>query len=187
MEKGALEAIVGCMSCGKSEELIRRIKRAVIAKQSVIVFKPSLDSRTDEATIASRDGKQCAAVAIDKPSEVLERLNGGHQVVGFDEAQFFGPELVPVINQLLERGTRVIVSGLDTDFRGEPFGIVPQVLALADSVTKLTAVCMRCGGQATRSQRLICGQPAPYDAPTIQVGGDEAYEARCRDCHVVPR
>jgi thymidine kinase len=94
---------------------------------------------------------------------------------------------VPVINQLLERGTRVIVSGLDTDFRGEPFGIVPELLALADSVTKLTAVCMRCGGQATRSQRLICGQPAPYDAPTIQVGGDEAYEARCRDCHVVPR
>jgi len=187
MKKGVLEAIVGCMSCGKSEELIRRVKRAIIAKQSVIVFKPALDNRTDEVTIASRDGKRCDAIAIDRPSEILERLNGDHQVVGFDEVQFFGPELLPVVNALLERGTRVIVSGLDTDFRGEPFGIVPQLLALADSVTKLTAVCMRCGGIATRSQRLINGQPAPYDAPTILVGGDEAYEARCRDCHVVLR
>jgi len=187
MEKGALEAIVGCMSCGKSEELIRRVKRAVIAKQSVIVFKPSRDARTDDVTIASRDGKRCDAVAIDQPREVLERLNGGHHVVGFDEAQFFGPDLVPVIDGLLDRGVRVIVSGLDTDFRGEPFGIVPHLMAVADSVTKLQAVCMRCGGQATRSQRLIDGRPAPFDAPTIQVGGDELYEARCRTCHEVPR
>lgn len=185
--KGTLEVIVGCMSCGKSEELIRRIKRAIIAKQSVIVFKPALDSRTDEVTIASRDGKRCDAVAIDRPNEVMERMNGGHQVVGFDEVQFFGPELLPIINALLERGTRVIVSGLDTDFRGEPFGIVAHLLAVADNVTKLTAVCMRCGGQATRSQRLIDGKPAPFDAPIVQVGGDELYEARCRSCHHVPK
>ncbi len=185
--KGTLEGITGCMSCGKSEELMRRLRRAAIAKQSVLLFKPSLDNRTDETTVASRDGKRYDAIAVDRPSEVLERVNGGCQVVGFDEVQFFGPELLPVIDRLLERGTRVIVSGLDTDFRGEPFGIVPQLLALADDVTKFTAVCMRCGKPATRSQRLIDGQPAKYDAPTILVGGDESYEARCRSCHYVPR
>lgn len=185
--KGTLEAIVGCMSCGKSEELIRRVRRAAIAKQSVMVFKPSLDDRTDQVTIASRDGRRWDAIAIDRPADVLARTNGGCQVVGFDEAQFFPGEIAAVIDKLVERGTRVIVSGLDTDFRGEPFDVVARLMAVADSVTKLTAVCMRCGGPATRSQRLIDGRPAPWSAPTIQVGGDELYEARCRNCHVVPR
>jgi thymidine kinase len=186
MIKGALEAIVGCMSSGKSEELIRRLRRARIAKQSVMVFKPAMDTRSAAERIASRDGREFEAVAIDRADKALGLIPTRRGVVAFDEVQFFDDGILPVTRELVSRGHRVIVAGLDTDFRGEPFGFVPALLAEADNVTKLTAVCMRCGEPAIRTQRLIAGAPATYGSPRIAVGGDEMYEARCRGCHVVP-
>lgn len=185
--KGTLEVIVGCMSSGKSEELIRRLKRATIARQSVVVFKPGVDSRGERLVIASRDGRLFDAIPIDEPQDIFNHLQEEHRVVAFDEAQFLTEQTLDVIRQLLNRGVRVLIAGLDTDFRGEPFGIIPQLMAEADSVTKLTAVCVCCTQPAIRTQRLIAGQPAPYDSPRIVVGGDEMYEARCRSCHEVPR
>ncbi|MDD5726847.1 MAG: thymidine kinase [Patescibacteria group bacterium] len=187
MPKGTLEVIVGCMSSGKSEELIRRLKRATIAKQPVMVFKPGLDIRGEKLAISSRDGRLFDAIPIDDPQEVFDHLQPEHKVVALDEAQFLSEGVLDVIQKLLNRGVRVLAAGLDTDFRGEPFGIVPQLMAEADSVTKLTAVCVRCGEPAIRTQRLIAGQPAPYESPRIVVGGDEMYEARCRACHQVPQ
>lgn len=187
MKKGPLEIIVGCMASGKSEELIRRLKRAVIGRQSVIVFKPKTDTRTDAKTIKSRSGFTYEAVAVDDPAEII-KLCGAARVIGIEEAQFFDRRLIAVVRRLTDvEKRRVIVCGLDTDFRGEPFEVVAALMAIADSVDKLTAVCVKCGEPATRSQRLIDGDPAPADAPVIQVGGDECYEARCRDCHEVPR
>lgn len=189
--KGTLEVITGCMSCGKSEELIRRARREQIAKREVIIFKPAMDTRTDSATVASRDGKKIKAIALPDVSQALWLVtNKGESftspfVVCFDEAQFFQPELSQVVDSLVLNGYRVIVAGLDTDFRGEPFEQMANLLAKADRVDKLTAICMQCGGTATRTQRLINGAPAPYTAPRIQVGGDEMYEARCRDCHAI--
>lgn len=187
MSKGSLEVIVGCMSSGKSEELIRRLKRATIAKQLVIVFKPGLDNRGEKLVIASRDGRLFDAIPIDNPREVFDHLKPEHKVVALDEAQFLPEDVMAVVQELIARGLRVLAAGLDTDFRGEPFGVVPELMAEADSVTKLTAVCVRCGQPAIRTQRLIAGQPAPYEAPRIVVGGDELYEARCRSCHEVPQ
>jgi thymidine kinase len=187
MPKGTLEIIVGCMSSGKSEELIRRLKRASIAKQPLIVFKPGMDERGGKLVISSRDGRLFDAIPIDDPQEVFNHLQPEHKVVALDEAQFLPESTLTVIQKLLDRGVRVLAAGLDTDFRGEPFGIVPLLMAEADSVTKLTAVCVCCGESAIRTQRLIAGQPAPYDSPRIVVGGDEMYEARCRACHQVPQ
>lgn len=187
MSKGSLEVIVGCMSSGKSEELIRRLKRATIAKQPVIVFKPGLDSRGEKLVIASRDGRLFDAIPINDPQEIFNHLQPEHKVVALDEAQFLSEGVLDVIQKLMDRGVRVLAAGLDTDFRGEPFGMVPELMAEADSVTKLTAVCVRCGEPAIRTQRLIAGQPAPYESPRIVVGGDEMYEARCRACHEVPQ
>lgn len=187
MSKGSLEVIVGCMSSGKSEELIRRLKRATIAKQPVIVFKPGIDSRGEKLVIASRDGRLFDAIPISNPREVFDHLKPEHKVVALDEAQFLPEDVMAVVQELIARGLRVLAAGLDTDFRGEPFGIVPELMAEADSVTKLTAVCVRCGEPAIRTQRLIGGQPAPYESPRIVVGGDELYEARCRACHEVPQ
>ncbi len=174
------------MSSGKSEELIRRLKRATIAKQKVLVFKPQIDVRGEQSAIASRDGRMFEAVPINEPQDVFTHWQEDCQVVAFDEAQFFTEQIIEVVRQLLDRGARVLIAGLDTDFRGEPFGTMPQLMALADSVTKLNAVCVCCGQLAIRTQRLIDGQPAPYGSPRIVVGGDEMYEARCRACHVVP-
>lgn len=184
-KKGSIEVIVGCMSSGKSEELIRRLRRASIAKQGTVVFKPAHDVRTDAATIASRDGKTHGAVAVAKAADIPSLVTPEHRVVGLDEAQFFDEGIVAVANALVDRGLRVIVAGLDTDFRGLPFGMVPHLLAIADSVTKLQAVCVRCGEPAIRSQITIA-PPADLASPDF-VGGDEKYEARCRDCHEVPR
>lgn len=183
MPHGILTVITGCMSCGKSEELIRRLRRAVIAKQKVAVFKPAMDTRTDESTVASRDGRTFRATAVAKPDEILA-LAAGVAVVGIDEAQFFDESIVGVCQRLIARdGVRVIAVGLDTDFRGEPFETVARLLAVADEAVKLTAICVRCGSpHARHSQRLIDGRPAPYAAPRIMVGGDELYEPRCRDC-----
>lgn len=178
---------MGCMSSGKSEELIRRLKRATIAKQPVIVFKPGIDVRGEKLVISSRDGRLFDAIPIDHPNEIFNHLKPEHRVVALDEAQFLPKEVFEVIQKLISRGVRVLAAGLDTDFRGEPFGIVPELMAEADSVTKLSAVCVRCGEPAIRTQRLIAGQPAPYESPRIVVGGDELYEARCRVCHECPQ
>ncbi len=185
MKKGTLEVIVGCMSSGKSEELIRRLRRAEIAKLRVALFKPRKDTRTDESTVASRDGRKYPAMAVTDPGEILawvdrESFTG---VVAIDEAQFFDPSILRVAEGLVDRGLRVIAAGLDTDFRGRPFEPVPQLMAVADSVTKLTAVCVCCGAVAVRSQI----KAAPPEGEHIQVGGDELYEARCRDCHRAPQ
>lgn len=184
-QMGSLEVIAGCMSSGKSEELIRRLKRATIAKQKVLVFKPEIDNRGEKTAISSRDGGLFEATPISCPSDVFDYWQDDCQVVAFDEAQFFTTQIMEVAEQLLGRGARVLIAGLDTDFRGEPFGAMPQLMAMADSVTKLTAVCVCCGEPAIRTQRLIDGQPASFDSPRIVVGGDEMYEARCRKCHQV--
>ncbi len=184
---GSLEVICGCMSSGKSEELIRRLRRAAIAKQKVMVFKPALDNRTEDTKIASRNGVLYEAVPINEINDINNHLTDDIKVIAFDEVQFFPEELIQFIRDLTASGRRVIAAGLDTDFRGQSFNIIAPLLAEADRVSKLDAVCMQCGGRATRSQRLINGKPAPCDAPQIVVGGDEMYEARCRTCHQVPK
>ena len=184
-KKGSIEVIVGCMSSGKSEELIRRMRRASIAKLGTIVFKPAHDTRSDALSIVSRDGMTHRAIAVACSGDILLHVNGSHRVVGIDETQFFDADIVRVADRLVENGIRVIIVGLDTDFRGEPFGVMPQLLAVADSVTKLQAVCVMCGEPAVRSQ-LTVTRPSEDLNSSEFVGGDEKYEARCRDCHVVP-
>jgi thymidine kinase len=187
MKSGKLHVVCGCMSSGKSTELTRQLRRATIAKVPVFAFKPLTDTR-DGVEVRSRDGQTYAARAIGQACDALAIVPmQGPGLVGFDEAQFFDEGIIGVVDVLLKRGHEVVCAGLDTDFRGEPFGSMPGLLARADEVKKLTAVCMRCNDlNATRSQRLIDGHPAPYDAPTVQVGGEECYEARCRSCHEVP-
>ncbi|WP_216319608.1 thymidine kinase [Deinococcus aestuarii] len=195
---GHLEVIVGPMFSGKSEELIRRLTRAVIARQRVAVFKPALDRRYHAAHVASHAGRSIEAVAVRDACAVRAHLAGegvllaapDHtlpEVVGIDEAQFFGPDLGPLVLELAQAGVRVILAGLDLDFRAEPFGCIPDLLARAESVEKLTAICTVCGAPATRSQRLIGGEPARYDDPVVLVGAQESYEARCRVHHHVVR
>lgn len=183
---GRLEAIVGPMFSGKSEELIRRVNRALIAKQQVQVFKPAIDDRYDTAAVTSHTGRRLEAIPVDGVAAIRRALQEDVRLVALDECQFFGPEVVDLVLELADGGLRVIVAGLDLDFRGEPFGPMPQLLAQAELVEKLTAIC-RCGRQATRTQRLIGGSPAHYDDAVILVGAAERYEARCRECHVVPR
>jgi len=180
-----LEVITGCMFSGKTEELVRRLRRAVIAKKETIAIKPALDTRYDLVAVVSHSGFSFNAIPVEDPKSILGMAKDA-EVVGIDEAQFFTGELVPVIRELLQNKKRVIVAGLDLDFRGEPFGIMPTLLALADEVTKLHAICSVCGNIATKTQRLINGRPARYDDPTILVGGLETYEARCNLHHEVP-
>lgn len=195
---GHLEVIVGPMFSGKSEELIRRVTRAVIARQRVAVFKPAIDDRYHITQVASHAGRSIEAVAVRDAAAIRAHLLGEGallpdpeqalpEVVGIDEAQFFGPELGPLALELAGAGVRVILAGLDLDFRAEPFGCMPDLLARAESVEKLTAICTVCGAPATRSQRLIGGQPARFDDPVVLVGAREAYEARCRVHHEVAR
>jgi thymidine kinase len=183
---GWLELIVGPMFSGKSEELIRRVTRAVIAKQEVQVFKPALDDRYHASRVASHNGRTVEATPVASAADLSRRLTNGVQVVAIDEGQFFAGDLVGLALDLADAGKRVVIAALDLDFRGEPFGPVPQLLAQAESVEKLTAIC-RCGLAATRTQRLLGGQPAHYDDPIILVGAHESYEPRCRACHTVPR
>lgn len=182
---GYVEAVVGPMYSGKSEELIRRLKRAKIAKQEVIVFKPCIDNRFSKEDVVSHSGISIKAIAINHPEEIFAYVNEKTQVVGIDEIQFFDENIVPIALKLADKGIRVIAAGLDMDFKAEPFGPVPQLLARAEFVEKLQAVCMTCGAPATRTQRLIDGQPAKYDDPIILVGATESYEARCRKCHQI--
>ncbi len=184
---GWIEVICGSMFSGKTEELIRRIRRARIAKQKLQVFKPALDDRYHAEQVASHNGLQWEAIPIGNARDVLDRLDPNTSVVAVDEVQFFDPEISQVCNELAQRGLRVILAGLDMDFRGEPFGPIPLLMAEAEEVTKLQAICVVCGAPASRTQRLIDGQPAAYDDPVILVGGSESYEARCRHCHQVPR
>lgn len=183
---GWIEVICGSMFSGKTEELIRRVRRAEIARQRVQVFKPKLDDRYALSQVASHDGGQKEAVVIERAGEIVEKLNSETTVVAIDEAQFFDWEIADVARLLADRGLRVIVTGLDLDFRGEPFGPMPLLMAEAEMVDKLHAICVQCGAPASRTQRLINGQPANYSDPVIMVGASEVYEARCRDCHQVP-
>lgn len=183
---GRIEVICGSMFCGKSEELIRRSRRAVIAKQELQVFKPSIDNRYSTLHVSSHSGQNIEALAITKAHEILENLSPTATVVAIDEIQFFDMEIIEIIQQLAARGIRVIVAGLDMDFRGEPFGPMPQLLSIAEDVTKLHAICVVCGEDACRTQRLVNGEPARYNDPIIMVGAQEAYEARCRKHHEVP-
>lgn len=184
---GFLELIVGPMFSGKSEELIRRVTRAFIAKQQVQVFKPALDRRYHAQAVASHNGRTLEARAVTDVGEMRRALEDAVQVVAIDEGQFLSHALVGFACDLAESGKRVLIAGLDLDFRAEPFGPMPELLARAESVTKLTAVCVRCGAPATRTQRLIGEHPAHYGDPVILVGASESYEPRCRACHRVPR
>jgi thymidine kinase len=179
---GWLEVVCGPMFSGKSEELIRRLRRAEIAGQRTLIVKPRIDDRYDVTHVVSHSGSRLRAVAAESAAEVL-RLADGHGVVGIDEIQFFDSAIVETVQTLVARGTRVVAAGLDTDFRHEPFGSMPTLLCLAEFVDKLQAVCHRCGGPATRTQRLVDGRPAPFGGETIQVGALDAYEARCADCY----
>lgn len=184
---GWVEVITGVMFSGKSEELMRRVRRALIAKRRVQVFKSALDGRyAGIRRITSHDGSGVDAVPVLTSWELARAAHPDTQVFAVDEVQFLDDGIVEVIGALADRGARVIAAGTDLDFRGEPFGPMGLILAMAETVDKLHAICVRCGGPATRNQRLVDGEPAPAEAPTIQVGGAESYEARCRRCHQVP-
>ncbi len=183
---GIVEVITGSMFCGKTEELIRRLRRATIAKQKVMVFKPVIDNRYAFNKVTSHSGADFEAIPISHSSEIYGLLTDDIDVVGIDEAQFFDDGIVDVAQKLADRGLRVIVTGLDTDFRGEPFACMPEMIVKADKVDKLEAICIRCGEPATRTQRLVNGSPANYNDPVVIVGAAEMYEARCRHCHEVP-
>lgn len=184
---GSVEVICGSMFCGKTEELIRRLRRAQIAKQQVQVFKPIIDNRYNHAKVTSHSGLDLDAQPVDGSQTILNELQPDTTVVGVDEVQFFDDGIVEVVEQLAEQGLRVIVTGLDMDFRGEPFGCMPQLIARAERVDKLQAICMVCGEPASRTQRLVDGKPAHYNEPIVVVGAQEMYEARCREHHEVPK
>ncbi|HEY4303913.1 MAG TPA: thymidine kinase [Gemmatimonadaceae bacterium] len=185
---GWIEVICGVMFSGKSEELIRRVRRAMIAKKRIQVFKSHLDERyAGIYQVSSHDGRTVEAVPVDTSEQIAQLVDKETQVVAIDEAQFLDEGVVALATALANRGVRVILAGTDNDFRGEPFGPMPRLLAIAEVVDKLHAICVICGNPASRNQRLIAGKPARYDSPTIMVGSAESYEARCRACHSVPR
>jgi thymidine kinase len=187
---GWIEVVTGSMFSGKTEELLRRLRRAEIAGQDVHAFKPAMDDRYGDATVGSHAGRQWDATVVDTDADLYDRMRAaldGEEVVAIDEANFFPDDLVGVCEALAADGRRVIASGIDQTYRGEPFQPVPELVAVAEYVDKLQAICSVCGEPATRNQRLIDGEPAHYDDPTIMVGAEESYEARCRNCHVVRR
>jgi thymidine kinase len=185
--RGWIEAITGVMFSGKSEELMRRVRRALIARRRVQVFKSALDDRyAGLGRISSHDGATVDAVPVRSSIEVAEKAHRDTQVFAIDEVQFLDDGVIDVVSTLADRGARVIIAGTDTDFRGVPFGPIGALLAIAETVDKLHAICVVCGNAATRNQRLVDGRPAPAEAPVIQVGGSESYEARCRGCHELP-
>lgn len=184
---GSLTVITGSMYAGKTEELIRLVRRAIYARRNVQVFKHALETRSEDAEVRSHNGVPHEAVAVTTSEELLGKVEPATNVVAIEEAQFFDAEIVEACRELADAGYEVIVTGLDMDFRGEPFGPMPKLLAEADEIVKLRAICARCGRDASRSQRLIDGRPAPATAPTILVGAEESYEARCRHCHEVPQ
>ncbi len=183
---GRVEVICGSMFSGKTEELIRRVRRARIAKQKVQVFKPDIDTRYAVERVTSHNGQDFEAVPIKSPQTLYDHIEADTTVVAIDEAQFFDMGIIEVTIKLADRGIRVIVAGLDMDFRGDPFGPMPTLMCQADDVQKLHAICVCCGEEASRTQRLVNGEPARYDDPIILVGAAESYEARCREHHSVP-
>lgn len=190
-QNGKLEVVCGSMFSGKSEELMYRLRRAEYARKKVLTIKHELDNRKSYSCIVSHGGFQREAYPLGSCEESLKTLDQlvdpSIEIVGIDEIQFFPEQTIDIIHKWLDEDIRVIVAGLDLDFRGEPFGIVPKLLALADEVSKLRAICMVCGNEANFSQRLINGKPASYDDETILVGGEECYEPRCRKCFVIDR
>lgn len=184
-QTGALTVICGSMFSGKTEELIRLVRRAMHARKKVQVFKSSLDTRCETTVIRTHDDIKFNAFTVPDSKTLAELLEPGVQVIGIEEVQFFDDGIVPLCMELADRGIQVFAAGLDQDFRGQPFSFMPQLLALADNVMKLHAICKVCGGEASRTQRLVYGRPAAWDDPTILIGADESYEARCRRCHVV--
>ena len=185
--KGILEVICGSMFSGKSEELIRRIRRTKIAQKKTIVFKPSVDNRTKTEHISTHNGAIIEAISVDSALSIPELVSAKTDVVGIDEAQFFSHELINVIFDLIDSGKTVIIAGLNLDFRAIPFGPMPTLMAVADTVTKLSAVCILCGGDAYFSQRMVDDKPAKYDDPLVQIGAQETYQARCRSCFVIDK
>ena len=185
---GSIEVVAGVMFSGKTEELIRRVRRAIIARRTVQVFKSHLDARyAGLYSVTSHDGGEVDAAPVDSAAEILRLVRLDTSTVAIDEAQFLDHGVVEVATALAGRGARVILAGTDTDFRGEPFGPMGALMCVAEEVTKLRAICVVCGDLACRNQRLVDGRPARYDSPTIMVGGRQSYEARCRHCHQVPR
>lgn len=182
---GWVEVISGCMFAGKTEELIRRIKVFEYAKKTIKVFKPKIDNRYSDTKVVSHAGSFVESFVVDKAMDILKYFDEETEVYAIDEVQFFDDEIKDVCDFLASKGKRVMVAGLDTDFRGEPFGIMPHLLTTSEFVTKLTAVCNKCGAPATRTQRIINGKPASYNDPIILVGASESYEARCRHCHEI--
>ncbi|MBX4260755.1 thymidine kinase [Clostridium estertheticum] len=184
---GWVEVIIGPMYSGKSEELIRRIRRTKIAKQKVQVFKPEIDDRYSKDDVVSHCGEKEEAVRVKNSLQILDLLDADTQVIAIDEVQFFDKGIIDIITSLADNNKRVICAGLDMDFRGEPFGPIPALLAIAEFVDKIQAICVVCGNPATRTQRLINGKPAKYEDKIVLIGATESYEARCRKCHIVPK
>ena len=183
--EGWIEVICGCMFAGKTEELIRRINVLSYARKNILVFKPKIDERYSTTEIASHAGSKVPCIVISEAKEILDHVNYDTDVVAIDEVQFFDEDVVDICEYLADSGLRVMVAGLDKDFRGEPFGVLPDLLTRAEFVTKLTAVCAKCGAPATRTQRIINGKPASFNDPIVLVGAKEAYEPRCRHCHEI--
>ena len=184
--EGWIEVSSGCMFAGKTEELIRRINVLSYSKKNIIVFKPKIDNRYSDSEIVSHSGAKVPCLVVEKAQDILKKIEADTEVVAIDEVQFFDKDIVEVCEYLADKGIRVMVAGLDKDFRGESFGVMPELLTRAEFVTKLTAVCAKCGAPATRTQRLVNGKPAGFEDPIVMVGADESYEPRCRHCHQVP-
>lgn len=185
--KGKLEVISGSMFSGKSEELIRRIRRAELANCKITAFKHRVDDRMSIDNIHTHSGDKFKAIALDKPEDMKLFISEDTQVVAIDEVQFFTMDIIPAILEMVENGKKVLVAGLDLDFRGVPFGPIPPLMAIADSISKLYAICMSCGNDAHYSQRLINGRAAKFDDPIVLIGAENVYQARCRDCFIIDR
>lgn len=185
-QDGYVEVISGCMFAGKTEELLRRIRVLSYGTQKIQLFKPLIDNRYEEDMVVSHNGTKHESIQIKNAIDILLHINEDSEIVAIDEVQFFDEDIIMVIDKLADNGIRVMVAGLDLDFRGEPFGVMPELITKAEFVVKLTAICTKCGAPGTRSQRNINGKPADYYDPVIMVGASESYEAVCRHCHEVP-
>lgn len=185
LRDGWIEVICGSMYAGKTEELLRRIRRIEYAKKTILVFKPKIDNRYSDGEVVSHNNERVKSINISNPLDIMKYVDPLPYAIAIDEVQFLKRDVIDVCEKLANLGVRVITAGLDKDFRGEPFGIMPELLAKAEYVTKLQAICQVCGAPATRTQRIINGKPAKYTDPIVLVGAKEHYEARCRHCHQV--